>query len=58
MRPGTLHYVLTLDHAITYGGHFYATSAMDRIFYAIVHLTVGNGVLTNIDHPKARSLLR
>jgi hypothetical protein len=58
MRPLTLHYVLTMDHSITYGGHFYAASTIDLTFFTIAHLTVGNAALTNIDHPKARGLLR
>jgi hypothetical protein len=58
MRPCTPHYVLTLQHSITNGAHFYATSTVRDTYIGIIHLFIGNASLTNIDHPNARVLLR
>jgi hypothetical protein len=57
MRPNTLHYVLTLEHSITYGRHFYATAAIQDTCRAIVHTFFLNEVITNTNHPDVRTLL-
>jgi hypothetical protein len=58
MMPCTLHYVVTVDHSITRGAHFYAASTITQSCMAITHILMCNALITNIDHPKARSLLR
>jgi len=57
MRPNTPHYVLTLEHSITLGRHFYAASTMMETCLAYIHCGILNGAITNTDHPDAQRLL-
>jgi len=36
MQPGTPHFVYGLEHTITYGGHFYASSLMQATTESLV----------------------
>jgi hypothetical protein len=58
MRPNTPHYVLTVDHSITYSRHFYATSTIRDTCWAIVHCTIGSNTFTNTERPHTTQLLR
>jgi hypothetical protein len=58
MRPNTPHYVLTVDHSITYGRYFYATSTVRDSCWAIIHAVIGNSTLTSTEHPRTIQLLR
>jgi hypothetical protein len=58
MRPNTPHYSLTVDHSITYGRHFYATSTIRDTCWAIVHCTIGQSTLTDTERPRTTQLLR
>ena len=49
--------VITTDHSIVIGGHFYSTSNLQHTFYGIVHCFMGNDLMTNTDHGKTRVLL-
>lgn len=51
MRPNTLHAVLTITDSLCHGGHFLATSCLDRTVYGAVHSFFEGNVATNIDHP-------
>jgi hypothetical protein len=57
MRPNTLHYVLTLEHTITHGKHFYAKSTLRDTCYGIVHCSILNKTITNTEHPRTTQLL-
>jgi len=58
MRPCTPHYVITIDHAITFGCSFYASSAIWQTVIGIVQTFVGDTGLTNAIHDNTRTLLR
>ena len=57
MRPNTLHAVLTTSNCIAYGQHFFATSTICDTCWAIIHLAIMNGTLTNQDHPRVWEFL-
>jgi len=58
MRPNTPHYVLGVDHAITFGRHFYATSTIADTCYGIIHSFMINKRVTNQAHDSTRTFLR
>ena len=58
MRPGTPHYVVTPENAITWGRHFYASSSMQDTVLGVVQTFVMDYGLTNALHDKSRTLLR
>src|ERR1700727_771186 len=37
MRPGTPHYVVTVEDAIVYGNHFFATSTSQPTAFGVIH---------------------
>jgi hypothetical protein len=51
MQPNTLHAVLTITDSLCHGGHFLATSCLDRTVYAAIHSFFEGNIATNIDHP-------
>ena len=57
MKPNTPHAVFTPEHSVAFGGHFYATSNIQDSFFSIVHSFIGNYLVTNVEHGRARSLL-
>lgn len=57
MRPCTPHYVLTTDHSITMGRHFYAASTITRSCLGMVHCFVMSTSITNTVHDNTRALL-
>jgi len=58
MRPGTPHYVITLEDSIMWGRHFYASSSMMDSVFGIVQTFVMHYGLTNSIHDNTRPLLR
>jgi hypothetical protein len=58
MRPGTRHYVITLQHAITWGRHFIATSTISQTVTGIVHTFALDLGITNALHDNTRTLVR
>lgn len=58
MRPGTPHYVVTTEDAITWGRHFYASSSIQDTVLGVVQTFVMDYGLTNALHDKSRTLLR
>jgi hypothetical protein len=50
MRPNTPHAVFTLDHSITHGSHFIATSTLRQTCYGIVHSFLLSSAITNTDN--------
>lgn len=57
MRPCTPHYVLTLQHSITQGRHFYATSTIGQSCHGIIQCFILNTAVTNALHDTTRVLL-
>jgi hypothetical protein len=58
MRPGTPHYVVTLQNSITLGHHFYATSTIRDTCWSLVHRSIMDNAITNTTHPDTEQLLR
>ena len=50
MRPNTPHLVVTPEHAICQGGHFYATSTIRDTCFGIYHTFIGGLLLTNTEY--------
>jgi hypothetical protein len=50
MRPNTPHFVITTEHAICHGGHFYAMSTIRDTCFGIYHTFIGGGTLTNTEY--------
>lgn len=47
MRPGTIHFVLTVQDSLCHGGHFYSSQTMTDTGFAIFQSFVACSVLTN-----------
>ncbi|PPQ78306.1 hypothetical protein CVT24_006482, partial [Panaeolus cyanescens] len=58
MPPRVLHSVVTIQHAICHGGHFYSLHLMHRTLCALIHILVTGDVITNNDHTSSPLLLR
>lgn len=59
MKPSTPHFVLGMDSTIVLGRHFYASSAIRRSCFGIVHaLVLGSGITNTFHEDDTRSLLR
>ena len=58
MPPCIPHYVVTLDHCICVGGHFYSSRTMRQTGYGIFHTFVAAGFLTNTRHIEAPQSLQ
>ena len=58
MRPGSPHFVITIEHLICYGGHFYVMSCMTDTLFAMTHAFMADSYITNTYHAKSRLLLR
>ena len=50
MRLNTPHLVVTPEHAICHGGHFYAMSTIRDTCFRIYHMFVGGSALTNTEY--------
>ena len=50
MQPNTLHAALTLADSLCHGGHFLATTCLDRTVYGAVHSFFEGDIATNADH--------
>jgi len=48
MQANTLHFVITLEHSICWGGHFYAISMIQDICYRVFHSFVSGMLITNL----------
>lgn len=57
-RPNQPHYVITLQHSVAVGHHFYATSCVQHSVHQVTHSLVRRGLVTNDSHIEARMLLR
>jgi hypothetical protein len=58
MRPNTPHVVVTLEHSVFNGGHFYATSTIKQTFYGLIHCLVAKRYISNTSHAPSRFVLR
>ena len=56
MHPTTPHYVLTVDHSITYGRHFYAASTISQSVWGAIHAFLLGTAITNAIHDNTRTL--
>lgn len=56
--PNTPHAVYTPEHAVCHGGHFLATSTMEKTMCGIIHSLMGGRLLTNTEHHASWLLLR
>jgi hypothetical protein len=50
MRPNTPHLVITPEHAICHGGHFYAMLTIRDTCFGIYHTFIGGSTLTNTEY--------
>ena len=58
MRANTPHFVITPEHSICRGGHFYASSTIQDACYGVFHSFVSGMLVTNTEHTLAsRQLL-
>ena len=57
MRPGTVHVVITTEHCLAVGGHFYCQSTLQRTLQAMVYEHYFRKYITNADHPTSPILL-
>jgi hypothetical protein len=58
MRPGTPHYVVTVEDAIVYGNHFFATSTSQPTAFGIIHCFIMGYTITNQLHDDLFTFLR
>lgn len=58
MRPNTPHFVVTLEHAICQGGHFYAFSTIRETCFALYGCFFYGATITNTNHDPSRVMLR
>jgi len=58
MKPNTVHYVVTVDNAITYGRHFYPAHAAQLSTFGIIHVFILNYGVTNTLHNDIHTLVR
>lgn len=49
MKPHTPHVVVTPEHSICFGGHFYSTGVLKDTCIGILQTFVGSSQLTNAD---------
>lgn len=52
MRPGTRHYVLTLEPSLVFGKHFYCGTTLQRSVEALIHTILSDDAITNTCHPE------
>ncbi|KAK0439092.1 uncharacterized protein EV420DRAFT_1584837 [Desarmillaria tabescens] len=57
MKPNAYHYVVTLEHSITYGGHFIAMQNIRNTLIGYVHTAMLTYSITNTLHPEVKRLL-
>ncbi|KAK7016741.1 hypothetical protein VNI00_018846 [Paramarasmius palmivorus] len=57
MPPLTVHYVVTPETAMCYGGHFYCMSTMRRTCWALLHMVHRSDEFTNTSHDCHREIL-
>lgn len=50
MKPGTFHYVLTLEPSLVYGQHFYSLPHIRRTVQTLAHALFKGTFITNTDH--------
>lgn len=53
-----LHYVLTMEHTVTQGQHYYLSSCIQQTSHEIVHSFVRRFTITNQLHYQTPTLLR
>ena len=58
MRPDSLHAVITIEHSICSGGHFFVMSCMTDTLIGMTHAFMADSYITNTYHTKSRLLLR
>ncbi|KAK0197707.1 hypothetical protein F5146DRAFT_995339 [Armillaria mellea] len=57
MKPNILHYVLTLEHSVAYGGHFIPRTGIKAVIIGYVHTAFLTYSITNTLHPEINRLL-
>ncbi len=57
MKPNILHYVLTLEHSVAYGGHFIPRTGIKAVIISYVHTAFLTYSITNTLHPEIKHLL-
>ncbi|KDR72380.1 hypothetical protein GALMADRAFT_229150 [Galerina marginata CBS 339.88] len=55
--PNMPHSVYTADHAICYGGHYFASTTMQDTLIAVIHNFFCYHISTNTDHPEWRDFI-
>lgn len=58
MRPNTFHYVITLEHSIVFGRHFYAAATIRPSVWGAIHNIMVGNMVCNEDHPEVCVFLR
>jgi hypothetical protein len=57
MRPGTRHFVVTVEDCLAVGGHFYNKETIDRTAISIVYQHYLGVSITNTEHSDAVFIL-
>ncbi len=57
MKPNILHYVLTLEHSMAYGGHFIPRTGIKAMIIGYVHTAFLTYSIMNTLHPEIKHLL-
>ena len=57
MRPGTVHLVVTSEHCLAAGGHFYSSVAFKRTLEALIFERYFGKYITNAEHPSSPLLI-
>ena len=57
MRPGTRHFVITLEHCLTVGGHFYNRENFLTTMHSLVYEHYFGKWVTNTAHPTSPIIL-
>jgi len=51
------HYVLTTNHSMAYGRHFYSSTVLQDSCYGLVHSLLCDKLVTNLSLPSVHHLL-
>jgi hypothetical protein len=57
MRPGTRHYVITVEHCLALGGHFYNRNNFSRSATSIIYQHFLGVTINNTEHSHATFIL-
>lgn len=57
MRPGTPHYVVTLEDSLCVGGHFFTSTTFTKTLFACIHEHFVGTSITNTEHCEVHIVL-